>query len=64
MSEPEEPPFPTLAEVVDRHVLEAVARCGGHKGRAAALLGISSKTVYNRLAAIEAAREHRERMAR
>lgn len=42
-------PPPTADELVDRYVRLAVARCGGHKARAAALVGLSVKTVYSRL---------------
>ena len=38
-----------LAEVERRVILATYERCGRHKERTAALLGISMKTLYNRL---------------
>jgi two-component system response regulator AtoC len=38
-----------LADVERRLILATYERCGGHKERTAALLGISMKTLYNRL---------------
>ena len=40
-----------LAEVERRLILATYERCGGHRERTAALLGISMKTLYNRLKA-------------
>ncbi|VWX62493.1 DNA-binding transcriptional regulator NtrC [Burkholderiales bacterium 8X] len=39
----------TLAEVEREVILATFAHCGGHKEKTAALLGISMKTLYNRL---------------
>ncbi|QFZ86178.1 response regulator [Variovorax paradoxus] len=38
-----------LADVERQLILATYARCGGHRERTAALLGISMKTLYNRL---------------
>ena len=38
-----------LADVERQLILATFASCGEHKERAAALLGISLKTLYNRL---------------
>ena len=43
-------PFPRLEEVVRRHVLRALAEAGGNRSRAALLLGISRKSLWERLA--------------
>lgn len=40
---------PTLAEVERDHILDVLERCGGKKPDAAGLLGISLKTLYNKL---------------
>lgn len=42
--------FQTLAELERLHVLKALDLAGGSKTRAAELLGVSIKTVYNKLA--------------
>jgi len=39
--------FPTLEEIVKNHVLAAIDAAGGSKAKAAGLLGVSVKTVYN-----------------
>jgi DNA-binding NtrC family response regulator len=44
----EEPPLP-LAEMERRHILRALELCGGNKQQAAALLGISRSTLYEKL---------------
>jgi DNA-binding NtrC family response regulator len=39
----------TLAELEDRYIRHVVEQCQGHRGEAAAKLGITPKTLYNRL---------------
>jgi hypothetical protein len=39
--------FPTLDEVKRAHALDALYRCGGRRHVAAAMLGVSFKTIYN-----------------
>lgn len=39
--------FPKLEEIVKGHVLKALELSGGNKAKAAGLLGVSIKTVYN-----------------
>jgi DNA-binding NtrC family response regulator len=39
----------TLAEIEQRLIAATLAHCGGNKGKAAEILGISLKTLYNRL---------------
>jgi DNA-binding NtrC family response regulator len=39
----------SLAEVEQHVILETLRRCSGNKTKAAAVLGISLKTLYNRL---------------
>lgn len=50
---PGDPQVKTLREIEMDHVLKALARHGGNKAAAAAELGISLKTIYNKLNAIE-----------
>lgn len=44
-----------LAEVEKRHILRVLASTGGNKTRAAKILGIDTKTLYNKLKAYGAA---------
>ena len=46
-----------LAEIEKRHILRVLASTGGNKTRAAKILGIDTKTLYNKLKAYEAANE-------
>ncbi len=39
----------TLAQLEDRYIRHVLAQCKGHRGRAALRLGISVKTLYNKL---------------
>ncbi len=41
--------FPTLDELEREHIALAMARCAGHRKRAADLLGIDPKTLYRKL---------------
>jgi DNA-binding NtrC family response regulator len=41
---------PTLAEVEKAHILNTLKNVNGNKSQAAQLLGISLKTIYNKLA--------------
>jgi DNA-binding protein Fis len=43
-----------LAEVEKRHILRVLASTGGNKTRAAKILGIDTKTLYNKLKAYKA----------
>lgn len=42
--------FKTLEQVEKEHILKALEVAGGSKAKAASLLGVSVKTVYNKLA--------------
>lgn len=44
-----------LAEVEKRHILRVLASTGGNKTRAAKILGIDTKTLYNKLKAYRSA---------
>lgn len=44
-----------LAEVEKRHILRVLASTGGNKTRAAKMLGIDTKTLYNKLKAYRSA---------
>lgn len=48
-SAPEESLQLTLAEVEKRHIQRVLASTGGNKTRAARVLGIDTKTLYNKL---------------
>ena len=39
-----------LSEIERRHILAVLAHAGGNKTRAAAILGITTRTLYNKLA--------------
>jgi len=41
---------PTLAEIERRHILKVLERTGGHRERAAVILGITSRTLYRKIA--------------
>lgn len=43
-----------LAEVEKRHILRVLASTGGNKTRAARILGIDTKTLYNKLKSYQA----------
>jgi DNA-binding NtrC family response regulator len=47
----------TVAEVERRLMLATLEQCGGTKEKAAQMLGISLKTLYNRLREYESQRE-------
>lgn len=47
----------TLAEVEKRHIQRVVASTGGNKTRAAKILGIDTKTLYNKLKSYKAAEQ-------
>jgi len=49
MTEQTQSPFPTLAEVEEAHIRKALTLTNGSKAKAAQLLGVTTKTVYNKL---------------
>jgi transcriptional regulator with GAF, ATPase, and Fis domain len=53
-----------LAEIEKRHILRVLSSTGGNKTRAAKILGIDTKTLYNKLksynAAVQAARRRQQ----
>lgn len=49
----QQPPDLTLATVEREHILGVLALNNWHLGRTAAVLGVATKTVYNRLHAYE-----------
>jgi len=53
----------SLAEVEKRHILRVLSSTGGNKTRAAKVLGIDTKTLYNKLKAYGAAAEAARRRA-
>lgn len=44
------PKMPTLAAVEKEYILQVLSAVGGSKEKAALVLGVSTKTVYNKLA--------------
>lgn len=46
-----------LAEVEKRHIMRVLASTGGNKTRAARILGIDTKTLYNKLKAYKSSEE-------
>jgi DNA-binding NtrC family response regulator len=38
-----------LAEIECAHILKVLGQCGGHRANAARILGITPKTLYNKL---------------
>lgn len=59
-NQPEEVTHLTLAEIEKRHIHRVLASTGGNKTRAARILGIDTKTLYNKLKSYKAS----EAMAR
>jgi DNA-binding NtrC family response regulator len=49
----------TLAELERQHILRALDETGGNRERAAAILGISSRTLYRKLREYESASNSR-----
>ena len=45
--------FPTLRELEQSHIIEALRRTGGNKTRAAQLLGVNKATIFRKLRALE-----------
>lgn len=55
--------YKTLDQVVREHLEVVLDHCGGNKTRAAAILGVTAKTVHNKLNQYKAAdRAVRERI--
>jgi transcriptional regulator with GAF, ATPase, and Fis domain len=52
-----------LAEIEKRHILRVLSSTGGNKTRAAKILGIDTKTLYNKLKAYGAAAQAARRRA-
>jgi DNA-binding NtrC family response regulator len=48
----------SAAEVEQRLILATLEACGGNKQRAAEVLGVSLKTIYNRLTAYKDVSDH------
>ncbi len=42
-------PLPTLEEMERTHIAKALRACGGHRGKAAGILGISERNLYRKL---------------
>jgi two-component system response regulator HydG len=51
MAAVEEEPTVSLEEVERRHIIRVLQHVGGQKGRAAEVLGINAKTLYNKIKA-------------
>ena len=53
-----------LAEIEKRHIMRVLASTGGNKTRASKILGIDTKTLYNKLKAYGAAAQSARRQVR
>ncbi len=53
----------SLAEIEKRHILRVLSSTGGNKTRAARILGIDTKTLYNKLKAYGAAAQAARRLS-
>ena len=53
----------SLAEVEKRHIMRVLSSTGGNKTRAAKILGIDTKTLYNKLKSYGAAANARRRQS-
>ena len=51
----------SLAELEKRHILRVLASTGGNKTRAARVLGIDTKTLYNKLKSYQVSETARKR---
>lgn len=49
-------PLPTLEELERAHIEAALRATGGHRGRAAAILGISERNLYRRIRDLDLSR--------